>query len=100
MPLGFAGTLLASQVRANSGKAGIAGMAAGLAFNMLLKRSPMGAMVLGAAFLARQVYRAGKAAQAERDAKKALELGALPAPVVVVDPGGTAAPTGAAQVSH
>lgn len=83
-PLGIAGTLLASQVRANTGKAGLAGVAAGLAFNMLLKRSPMGAMVLGGAFLARQAYKAGKAAQAKRDAKKALERGAVAVPVVVV----------------
>jgi len=86
MPLGIAGTLLASQMRANAGKAGIAGMATGLAFNMLLKRSPMGAMVLGGAFLARQAYRAGKAAQARRDAKKALEQGAIAVPVTLPQP--------------
>lgn len=82
-PLGIAGTLLASQVRANAGKAGIAGIAAGLAFNVLLKRSPVGAMVLGGAFLARQAYKAGKAAQARRDAKKALEKGAIAVPVEI-----------------
>jgi hypothetical protein len=39
-------------------------------------------MVLGGAFLARQAYRAGKAAQARRDAKKALEQGAAAVPAV------------------
>jgi hypothetical protein len=86
MPLGFAGTLFASQVRASTGKAGIAGIAAGLAFNMLLKRSPMGAMVLGGAFLARQAYKAGKVAQAKRDAKKALEQGAVAIPLAIAGP--------------
>lgn len=80
MPFGLAGTLMANQVRASTGKAGVAGIAAGLAFNVLLKRSPVGAMVLGGAFLARQAYQAGKAAQARKDAKKAFEKGAIIVP--------------------
>lgn len=73
---GIIGTLLANQVRASTGKAGLVGVAAGFAFNMLLKRSPVGAVVFGGAILARQVYKSGKQAQAKRDAKKALANGA------------------------
>ncbi|MFT3965559.1 MAG: hypothetical protein QM690_06725 [Sphingobium sp.] len=76
---GIVGTLFANQVRASAGKAGLAGVAAGIAFNMMLKRTPAGAMLFGGALLAHQAYKKGKAAQARRDARKALEKGA-PAP--------------------
>lgn len=77
---GIIGTVLANQVRASAGKAGIAGVAAGLAFNILLKRSPVGAVLFGGAILARQAMKSGKEAQARRDAKKALEKGAMATP--------------------
>ncbi len=77
---GIIGTLLANQVRASAGKAGLLGVAAGTAFNILLKRSPMGAVVFGGAILARQAFKSGKQAQARRDARKALEKGALAVP--------------------
>lgn len=77
---GIIGTLLANQVRSSAGKAGLLGVAAGTAFNILLKRSPVGAVVFGGAILARQAYKSSKQAQAKRDAKKALEKGALAAP--------------------
>jgi hypothetical protein len=77
---GIIGTLLANQVRSSAGKAGLLGMAAGTAFNILLKRSPMGAVVFGGAILARQAFRAGKDAQAKRDAGKALAKGAFATP--------------------
>ncbi len=77
---GIIGTLLANQVRASAGKAGLLGVAAGTAFNILLKRSPMGAVVFGGAILARQAFKSGKEAQAKRDARKALEKGALAIP--------------------
>jgi uncharacterized membrane protein YebE (DUF533 family) len=76
MPLGFAQTLFANQVRASTGKAGIVGIAAGLAFNMLLRRSPVGAVLVGGAMIAYQAYQAGEAAKARRAAKSALEKGA------------------------
>lgn len=83
MALGFAGRLFANQVRASAGPAGIAGVAGGLAFNWLLRRSPMGAVALGAVMLGRQAYATRKSAQARRDAKLALQKGALAVPPVV-----------------
>lgn len=77
---GIVGTLFANQVRASAGKAGIAGIAAGLAFNIMLKRTPVGAVLFGGALIAHQAYKKGKAAQATRDARKALEKGAPAAP--------------------
>lgn len=77
---GIVGTLFANQVRASAGKAGIAGVAAGIAFNMMLKRTPVGAVLFGGALLAHQAYKKGKDAQTKRDARKALEKGAPAAP--------------------
>ena len=77
---GIVGTLLANQVRASAGKASIAGVAAGVAFNMMLKRSPVGALLFGGALIARQALKKSKATQARHDAGKALGKGALAAP--------------------
>jgi hypothetical protein len=84
MPMSFAGTLLANQVRAATGKAGIGGVVGGVAFNMLLRRAPKSAMLLGGAFLAYQLYKAGQVARAERDSGHMLKIPAakaLPEPV-------------------
>jgi multisubunit Na+/H+ antiporter MnhG subunit len=75
--VGIVGTLMANQLRASSGKAGLAGVAAGLAFNMLLKRNPVGAVLLGGAVLAHKAYRSSQAAQAKKAGAAPL---ALPAP--------------------
>ncbi|MET0364520.1 MAG: hypothetical protein ABW169_07680 [Sphingobium sp.] len=77
---GIVGTIFANQVRASAGKAGLAGVAAGIAFNMMLKRTPVGAVLFGGALLAHQAYKKGKVAQTRRDARKALEKGAPAAP--------------------
>lgn len=77
---GIVGTLFANEVRASAGKAGLAGVAAGLAFNVMLKRSPVGAVLFGSALIAHRAYKAGKDAQARRDARRALAKGALVAP--------------------
>jgi hypothetical protein len=73
--------LFANQVRASTSKAGIVGVAGTIAFNMLLRRSPVGAVVLGSAMLARQAYKAGQKAKVQRDARRALEIGATHPPV-------------------
>jgi hypothetical protein len=77
---GIVGTLFANEVRASAGKAGLAGVAAGLAFNVMLRRSPVGAVLLGSALIAHRAYRAGKDAQAKRDARRALAKGAIVIP--------------------
>lgn len=77
---GIVGTLFANEVRASAGKAGLAGVAAGIAFNMMLKRTPVGAVLFGGALIAHRAYRAGKDAQARRDARRALAKGALATP--------------------
>ena len=77
---GIVGTLFANEVRASAGKAGLAGVAAGLAFNVMLKRTPVGAVLFGSALIAHRAYKAGKDAQAKRDAQRALAKGALAAP--------------------
>jgi len=48
------------------------GLLAITAFNLLLRRSPVGAAALGGAILANRAYRAGRRAQARRIAKKTL----------------------------
>jgi hypothetical protein len=77
---GIVGTLFANEVRASAGKAGLAGVAAGLAFNVMLKRSPVGAVLFGSALIAHRAYKAGKDAQAKRDARRALAKGAIVVP--------------------
>lgn len=89
--IGIARNIFTNRVRASAGKAGIAGVVAGFAFNMLLRRSPVGALALGAAILAHRAYKAGQTAQAERDARKARKMGQLkvappPQPVVPTTP--------------
>lgn len=82
LPIQFARSLLTNQVRASAKRAGLAGMAAGAAFNMLMRRSPMGAVALGAVILGHRALKANEEAKARRDAKMALQKGvAAPPPV-------------------
>jgi hypothetical protein len=64
MALGVAGKLFAWQVRSNARKAGIAGLLGGLAFNMLLKRSVPGAVVMGGVLLVHRLMREGRKVRA------------------------------------
>lgn len=79
MATNFAHALFANQVRATTGGAGLVGIVAGLAFNRLLKRHPVGAVVFGVAILSYQAYRASEERKALREAAKALALGSDPA---------------------
>lgn len=88
---GVVGTLFAHEVRASAGKAGLAGVAAGVAFNMMLKRTPVGALLFGSALLAHRAYKSGKEAQAKRDARKAMAKGAQETPEDSPQPGSRAA---------
>jgi hypothetical protein len=62
----FAKAMLTRSVRKSAGKAGLPGFLAGAAFNMLVRRSPMGALTVGAAILVHRAYRAGRDAKAKR----------------------------------
>ncbi|HEX7856413.1 MAG TPA: hypothetical protein VF503_22290 [Sphingobium sp.] len=77
---GIVVTLIANQVRASAGQAGLAGIAAGITFNIMLKRTPVGAILFGGALLAHRAYKSSKAAQAKRDGRKARAKGARTAP--------------------
>lgn len=91
--LGIARNIFTNRVRASAGKAGIAGVVAGFAFNMLLRRSPVGALALGAAILAHRAYKAGQTSQAERDARKTRTTGKVASPPQPVVPTTPEAPT-------
>lgn len=71
MPGRIARSILTRSVRASAGKAGMPGFLAGAAFNMLLRRSPIGALTLGAAILAHRAFRASQEARVSRAARKA-----------------------------
>ncbi len=73
MPFGLAGRLLAGRVRASAARTGFTGMAGGLAFNYLLRRSPLGAAALGAVIVGRHILverQAARDRKAERQARK------------------------------
>src|SRR6185369_7823558 len=72
MPRRLANMLFTRSVRSSTRKAGMPGLLAITAFNLLLRRSPLGAAALGGPILANRAYRAGRRAQARRTAKKTL----------------------------
>lgn len=65
---GLVQTLFEDQVRASAGKAGLTGMIVGVAFNALLRRSPIGAFALGAGLLVYQLI------ENEREGRTARKL--------------------------
>lgn len=63
---GIATMLHAANRRADTDRAGLKGLAAGMLFSSLARRTPMGAAFFAGAMLARRLYKAGSRARAER----------------------------------
>ncbi|MGE4431117.1 MAG: hypothetical protein AB7E05_10310 [Sphingobium sp.] len=64
---GFVGARVAEQ----SGKSGLLGMASGLVISRIARRSPMGALVVGGAWLGHKLYQRNKEHQFDRAARNA-----------------------------
>jgi predicted lipid-binding transport protein (Tim44 family) len=72
---GLATAALVGSVRASAGRSGVAGMAGAFVFERMLRRFPLGALVVGAGLVGRDLYRAGRKARDTRQAHHAQEQG-------------------------
>ena len=72
---GLATAALVGGVRASAGRSGVVGMAGGFVFQRMLRRSPAGALLVGAALVGHDLYRRGRKARETRQAHHAMELG-------------------------
>lgn len=84
---GLATAALVGGVRASAGRSGVVGMAGGFVFQRLLRRTPVGALLVGAALVGHDLYKQGRKARATRQAHRAMEQGmASPPPEPADDP--------------
>lgn len=81
---GFVGARIAEQ----SGKSGLLGATSGLVFSRIARRSPLGAMVIGGAWLGRKLYQRNKEREFDRAARNAKPV-APAGPVKKAAPKGT-----------
>lgn len=66
----FFSDLVGTQLKANSGQSGLTGLAAGLVFKRVWRRSPMIALALGGAYIYYQSVQAAKQAKAKKVIKQ------------------------------
>lgn len=85
----FAG-FIGARVAETSGKSGLLGAATGLVLGRVIRRSPMGALLIGGAWVGKKLYDRSKERQYDRAARKAR-------PVKAAEPLNPAPQPGAAQ---
>ncbi len=66
----FFSDLVGTQLKANSGQSGLTGLAAGLVFKRVWRRSPLFALALGGAYIYYQSVQAAKQAKAKKVIKQ------------------------------
>lgn len=74
----FAG-FVGARVAETSGKSGLLGAATGLVISRVARRSPMGALVIGGAWLGHKLYKRGQERAFEKAARNAKRVGPAPA---------------------
>lgn len=74
-------TVIATRVAAETGKKGVIGLIAGMGAKQLIRRHPVGAMVVTGAYLAGRLYEAKR----ELDQRKAKALPAPPKPILIAE---------------
>jgi len=88
---GIATMLHATHRRADADRAGLKGIAAGMLFSSLARRTPMGAAFLAGAMLARRLYKAGSKARAAKAERQTAEPARKPSRAERVAANGQAA---------
>jgi len=78
----FAG-FIGARVAETAGKSGLLGAATGLVISRVARRSPLGALVIGGAWLGHKLYKRNQERAFEKAARQAKRVG--PAPVQPVD---------------
>lgn len=78
---GIGATVIATRVAAETGKKGVIGLIAGMGAKRLIRRHPVGAVVVAGAYLAGRLYEAKR----ELDERKAKALPAPPKPILIAE---------------
>lgn len=78
---GIGATVIAARVAAETGKKGVIGLIAGMGAKQLIRRHPVGAMVVTGAYLAGRLFEAKR----ELDQRKAKALPAPAKPILIAE---------------